>query len=832
MRLSYAKPGILLIVAAVFIASGANADEYDSRYFDGLRQRGLHALAEGVLTRQLLDTTLTEREQQELVLELSMTYADHASTKFDNADVLWKQAIAVIDTFLDKTISEQIHAECEVQRGVVITLQGIHYYRLSELLGGDDQHKREAKKIFSEAIKALTTSQVSLNELLERLRPTRLSTARLRGLLGQTSFQLANAQVHQAILQDDNLVEKSNAILQAIRLLTPLVEGSPDDVVTGQSQIVFAKALRIKRDGKRLGFFVEKLVKENPSPRFVDQLVAEQVRLLLDSEKPTEAATKLLERQREVRSISDELVFLQVKTLLAMRAMSLAKNDAKLAVELLAQAERIANSLVSRSSGYWPTLAKLTLKRAQNDQNLGPKLAAMVTAAKSAYRNNKIEDAAKLYQQAFDQAVAEKQNAVSFEFGMSAGELFLQLKKLKEAAANYASVEVNSASEQQAAQAHLMRCYVQTQFHSDGTKLSQSLFDEHIQKYGKQPTVGEVYWMQGHTFANEKSYKEAISSFLKVTINHQRANLAIREAARCCLLIEPKSKNNSQTSLVLFVEVINNRITELERSSPSGNVDLVHAKLSIIELQLSRGNVDRTQFEKQLNEIATTASKQSTGKIDAAELDEWLAAKSRATTLRLVNHVFAGHFADAEQLLQTGLQQKTINVLNVLEKIRGMESEDRQQNFAIGKLMLISANALQKSNPKLTAEQQSLVSQAILDAHLRQGNLDKAITSLSKELLSNPKDTQLKMRLAKLMQASGLPNHLNRAITLWRELESTAKPGTETWYDYRLSYAETLIAQGQQNQCRKLIAITKALYPNVPSESLKKRLAEISAELK
>ena len=387
----YAILRLLLIVTLASIANIANADDYDARYFNGLRQRGLHTLAEGVLTRKLQDTTLTERERQSLVLELSMTYADHASTKFDDADALWKQAIHVIDTFLDKTISEQIHAECKVQRGTVMTLQGIHHYRLSELLGGDAQHQSQARKILSESVQALTISKTALNELLERLRPTRLSTARLRGLLDQTSFQLANAQIHRAMLQDDNLVERSNSLLQSIQLLTPLSEGSPDDAITRKSQVLFARALRIKRDGKRLEIFVEKIVKGNPSQQTIDHLVAEQVRQLLDSSKPTDAATKLLERRRNVRNLSDELVFLQVQTLLAMRSIASSKMNSVLADELFSQAERIVNDLVSRSTEYWPTLAKLTIQRVQNAQNLGPKLAALVTAAKSAYRKQQTE---------------------------------------------------------------------------------------------------------------------------------------------------------------------------------------------------------------------------------------------------------------------------------------------------------------------------------------------------------------------------------------------------------------------------------------------------------
>ena len=186
----------------------------------------------------------------------------------------------------------------------------------------------------------------------------------------------------------------------------------------------------------------------------------------------------------------------------------------------------------------------------------------------------------------------------------------------------------------------------------------------------------------------------------------------------------------------------------------------------------------------------------------------------------------------ASERLEATLQQKSVDSFRLLSTMRDIKTDDRQQNFALGKMMLAIASDVQQSNQNLSAKEEKALAEYMLDAFLRQGNLDKAIRSLEKDFRASPKDTQLQNRLAKLLQASGSPQHLERAATLWRSLETSVKPGTESWYDYRLSYAEILLAQGQQNQCRKLIAVTKALYPRIPNDSLKKRLAEISAKLK
>ena len=113
-----------------------------------------------------------------------------------------------------------------------------------------------------------------------------------------------------------------------------------------------------------------------------------------------------------------------------------------------------------------------------------------------------------------------------------------------------------------------------------------SLFNEHISKYEKEPTAGEIYWMQGRLLSDAKMYHEAIGSFLKVPITHPRASSAVHEAAKCCRLMDSNNRNVTNSKLVELVNTVNERVAELSQLSPNPNADVTQAELVIIDLKM------------------------------------------------------------------------------------------------------------------------------------------------------------------------------------------------------------------------------------------------------
>lgn len=837
------------------------ADDYDDRYFEGLRQRGLHTLAEGVLTRRLKELTLTERERMDIVMQLSMTYADHASTKIDNTDSLWQQAIGVIDRFLETTISEMIHSECQVQRGVVMTLRGVHHYRLAELLGGDPGQLKHAQSSLAEAIRTLKASQVSLNELLNRVRPTRLSTARIRGLQDQSALNLANAYLHQSLVQNSNIVERSNALLRAVELLTPLAKGSPDFSITRDSQLLLAKALRIKGEGRQLELMIEKLKQGEPVPSFFDRLEAERIRLLLDRGQPTKVASALLERRRQKTAMPDELAFLEIRTLLEMRRLALNRKDASLAKELFTQAEQRAKSLANQSSGYWPAMARLTVQREQTSIRLGPQLAARASAAKLAYQNNEIEKAADLYRQAFEQAVADQQQQAGYEFGMSAGELLIRNNKWPQALSVYQRIEasLNGATDGQnlanAARAHLMMCYVQRQIEATTSSAAEpkysALLSEHLRKYPQQSTVGDVRLMQGQMFQLAGQFSKAIGSYLNVPVEHHSAPTAIREAAVCCLNLsrtDGASPNDLQ-NLDGAISTVESRLMQLNREFAKTNpetpqADLLMAELALINLRLASDSTVRSTVDNRLEKVAVEATSVlqrggfDRGNIGGGNAAAWKTIVGSAEALRLMNYVWGGEAKKAEQLLTHMLDGTSANPMAMIQQLSQIESgTNRQRDYTIGTLVLQAAQSLKlsvtdASSAKLSAADQAALETAIINAHLRRGDVSQVVKKLEQQLKSQPNDLSLKRRLAGMLKKSGSATHLAKAARLWREVEAKSKPGSATWYEARLSTAELLVEQGRLNECRKLLTITKALYPKLPTPELKQRLQDVNAAVK
>jgi hypothetical protein len=63
-------------------------------------------------------------------------------------------------------------------------------------------------------------------------------------------------------------------------------------------------------------------------------------------------------------------------------------------------------------------------------------------------------------------------------------------------------------------------------------------------------------------------------------------------------------------------------------------------------------------------------------------------------------------------------------------------------------------------------------------------------------------------------------------------VEALLKQGSEEWLDARWHVIECCLLAGEREQARKLMSVTKLLYPKLGGGEMSRRYAELEAKLK
>ena len=93
-----------------------------------------------------------------------------------------------------------------------------------------------------------------------------------------------------------------------------------------------------------------------------------------------------------------------------------------------------------------------------------------------------------------------------------------------------------------------------------------------------------------------------------------------------------------------------------------------------------------------------------------------------------------------------------------------------------------------------------------------------------------PRDRELLLAYAGLLAQCGSAQCLTQAVTVWRKLESLHEPGSRDWFPVRYALCKSLLAAGQPAEARKLLQVTRLVFPKPENETLQKQFADLEAE--
>ena len=170
-----------------------------------------------------------------------------------------------------------------------------------------------------------------------------------------------------------------------------------------------------------------------------------------------------------------------------------------------------------------------------------------------------------------------------------------------------------------------------------------------------------------------------------------------------------------------------------------------------------------------------------------------------------------------------------LDVLSGLSNIAGEMGIEHRRD--LGQLQLQLAEQLQSRQLPLTETEQRKLDLALAQAQTAVGQWQTAAKVYEELLWKQPNDREVLQALAALYEDCGTSSCLRQAMKQWQALESLQQKGTADWLLTRYHMAWCSHRLGQDDVARKLIGVTKVLYPKLGSASLKAKFDSLSQEI-
>lgn len=822
------------------------ADELADQYFRGLRARRLFSVAEAYCLRRLAEPDLLPGERADLTVELSRTFTEHAAFRVGREqEELWQRARDVVTNLLAREPGNIRRDLLQLQAALVPAAQGEFLAWQAELYPHDAAAAQRATAQLEAARDALQTVEARLAESLRKARaPTdaeradgALQPAERLALADEASYRTAAVGLALARLRPAG-VERTAALQDADARLSALVKTRSHDERTWNARLLRIELARLRGEWDQAAALVEATQRLEPPAAWRDRLLAERVRIDLARERPDEALARLAERQRG-GGLGDELVTLHVETLLAARDVAQTKGETELARDLWEEAERVAVA----AGGAWGARGRARLDAARDADVYGPELSAVMQAARAAYQSGDADAAARHFLQAADLARAGGKAGLASELLLTRGSVLLKAGRLEVAAADFLAASESADDADKSAEAHLLYAYCLGRFWEEqpGPARRDAYAEAlavHRQRFAAHDSVHEAAWMQGALADHEEDWPRAIELYSQVPLDHARGALA---RARIAALHEQMLdrlrasgqpagdwEQRAMAQLTAFLDTM---------PLPPERLSLLEAEvaLRLARIILNRPAPDYDDADALLQRIIVShdiAAREAQRDRAPAIDPSWAAVHAMALQLRIVSLAGQDRLADATQIVE-GLTaadpQVLLSVLNGLDEMAAQISPARQR--ALGELQVRAAERLRTQRGGLDQAAARRLDECLARAYAVTGRPNDALSVYEPLLEQSPRDKRLLRGAAELLGELGSPAQRERAKTYWRRLESLEKTGSVPWLEARYQVAAVTLQLGQSDECRKLIQVTRLLYPELGNEDLRRRFAELELRL-
>jgi hypothetical protein len=835
------------LFAVALCVPGVRGDDATTRYFDGLLQRGLVSVAEAESLRHLADPLLKPADKTRWTVRLAMALARHAEISGgDERQLLWDRARQTLDNYAAITTAPPRREDLLVARALL-------EHRRAELMMWEYDICGRGAAARQTALAAATTDAAALQTLVNQLNelarlagrrtPAQIADGELtprevRELQREVQLALAAALVNRTELAPDG-TERGMLASDAEALLRDLADGWIGEVSTWEARILRARLSRLQRDPEQTADVVQSALRDEPAQWIADRLFAELVRGQLELGRVDEALATLLARGRETSRLSDELIFLQVEAHLAAAQLAKSKRETELEADLRGRAKAWSRQL----TGGWLARAELKLNAEREIEDHGPEVVAAVQSARDAYQAGDVQRAADEFGRAADLARGQNRFFSAEEFDYTRASILVSTEDLAGAVAVLDAMRVGPERGPLAADAAALRSYVLGKlYEADPTRTRREAYTAALEvqrfEFDGSTTADDATWRLAGFEERRNQWTRALDLYRTLTDRDAHGSAAqVRMAVlyeqileRLRELQQPPDEweDRAVEELAAFVRGYRTSTVPLSEMQAEVSVRLVRIVLNHREHPYSNA-VELLQPVLD----GGAALERSVDREGTALTPAWILWLRTARQLRIVALAGQGDLRTARdefhELALTDPQQ-------VLELLHGLsdltESIPADQRKALGHLQLDAVRELRASEHDLSEDDRRAVALLEAEAYEATGNLVDAAAASERLLAESPQDGALLQNAAELLLRLDTPEAAARARPLWLKIEKQSTKGSREWLIARLHVAECLLRTGEADESRKLLGMTRLVYPELGGADLKARYDALELKLK
>lgn len=835
-----------------FAAGPARGQEKTTtRYFEQLRRRGLFRLAEGVCLRELARDDAKPSQRSQWTLELSRTLAEHAKyTAGREQAELWQRATGVIDDFLKAEPAAPRREWLQVQRATVLVWLGEYRRWEAGIFPYNDALRKQAGVSLDGAI-------ASLQQLESRFHaggapgpngkdPRAASHGVDRaGLLRYVRYQRAVACINRAELAPAPTAARKDFARRAQELLVPLSKSSSANEITWNSRLLLAVVDRLNGDYEQATDRLAAIEKSKPPADIIDGTVAERARLLLAVKHP-EQADRMLQSYRKVRGgLPGELAFLKVKTSFALWEQDTQQGKNARAAERLKQAAADVQSAEKTIGGYWGYRCRVLFDFLKDARLHGPELTAAMRRAEASFHNGDLAKAAGDYAAAARIAERSPKAAtrrLAAELLYTQASIQLQRGETQSAATTFRKVADSYPQDKRAASAHLMWAYCLGRLYEARRTKSRRLaytraLEEHRKRYSDSPTRHEAAWMLAALHDYRRQTTESLKLYLSIPASHPRGPVAQAEAARCYEeIIERLRELHKPAERAAWEAHAVEQLGRIIAAFP-GRPGTWDRRQAVIALRTARIELNRTPprydaaAELLDRTVASAEAALRNAKLPKDDRTAWTGLVRSARQLQIVALAGTGRYAQAQTMVSDLARAGAAEVLAVLDGLMQLGTQDEALRTRLGSLQLQTARELNKRRSSLKENERRWLDRCLAQAYSAAGSSAQAAELYERLLAKSPGDAGLLKTAADLLEKTADRESLKKARGYWRKLEGIEKRGSADWLTARYHVAACAYQLGEYAECKKLLDVTRLIYPQLGGDALRKKYASLQKDV-
>jgi tetratricopeptide (TPR) repeat protein len=620
-------------------------------------------------------------------------------------------------------------------------------------------------------------------------------------------------------------------------------EGYPGEDVTWNSQVLLARAARLRGAGPRALQVLNTLQQAQPPAAVMDAVMAERSRVLLNQKKFSEAYQQLQEYLKMRRPLPGELGVLGMQLLIEQWQAAHQQKATNLTTESQSAIESQIQQLRREVGGYWAYRGELLLEQAYESRELGPELAASIRAARTLFHNGRVPQSIETYARAARAAMQADKPDLAFNLAYTRGSIQLEAQDYQEAATSFQELVRQFPENSRTADADLLAAHALGKLYEQNPTKTRRVdytaaLEAHRARYTGQPTAAEAAWMEAQFEERRQQDSSAVKLYATIPAAHPRHAAAQVAIARCYEKILDRVHAAQQPAAAWEAEAVSQLQAllpefQLDRKLNSEQAEIA---LRLARILLHRQPPDFTGAERWLGWIFDSApplAKQPAVPPEPAVVpaDAWKTLHASAMKWRVVSLAGQGKHAEAEALLNQLTQSSPAELLPILDGLTQLVTESpAKTQRSLGELQLNTALRLGKVRDRLSPAEQRRLDLCLAQAYVATQQNERAIQIYETLLKGAPRDRALLTSFGTLLLKCGTPLCREKGLAIWRKLEAEHPAGTLPWLEARLQVAQCLLELGQYDQCLKLIGVTRLLYPKLLDTAHQERLAKLEAE--